>query len=190
MSLLCYANGGELFQITNASLVRCRMTDGESCWTLWSCMEWKQTDGWRGRSAAKGHFLYRISEPPRSFLSWVLLANGWWWVLSLGLWGGPNIHLQQVQHQDLLWENVKNRTPHFTDSHIKRCQVQPRESTIGGSAAPGEQQEFKRLAEQKSLSEQRNMFILTTPAESESETWKTFTAIPSAVWMLSEKTPL
>lgn len=84
----------------------------------------------------------------------------------------------------LLWENVKNRTPHFTDSHIKRCQVQPRESTIGGSAAPGEQQEFKRLAEQKSLSEQCNMFILTTPAESESETWETCTAIPNSVWML------
>lgn len=89
----------------------------------------------------------------------------------------------------LLWENVKNRTPHFTDSHIKCCQVQPRESSIGGRAAPVEQQEFKCLAEHKSLSEQCNMFILTTPAESESQTWKTCTAIPGAAMVLWDKTP-
>lgn len=119
------------------------------------------------------------------------------WNLSLVVGGGSVFRsLRWAKHSitaslppGLLWENVKNRTPHFTDSHIKRCQVQPRESSIGGWAAPVEQQEFKRRAERKSLSERCNMFILTTPAESESQTWKTCTAIPSAVMVLWDKTP-
>lgn len=165
------------------SLAWCGMTDGQSCWTLWSCMELKQTVDWKERRvpklAAKGRFSYLISEAPRLLWGGLVFRSPRWAKHSITASLPPG----------LLWENVKNRTPHFTDSHIKRCQVQPRESSTGGWAAPVEQQEFKRLAEHKSLSEQCNMFILTTPAESESQTWKTCIAIPSAVMALWDKTP-